>query len=70
MTSPLEIPGLAVPPDSHFPIQNLPLGVFRRRGEESRHIGVAIGDMVLDLCVAEAMALLVDLPVEIQVALR
>ena len=33
-----------------FPIQNLPLGVFRRRGtEEAARGGVAIGDMILDL---------------------
>ena len=36
--------------DSDFPIQNLPFGIFRRRGttEEYRG-GVAIGDVVLDL---------------------
>ena len=36
--------------DNDFPIQNLPLGIFRRRGttEEYRG-GVAIGDAVLDL---------------------
>jgi fumarylacetoacetase len=39
---------IAVSEESHFPIQNLPYGVFRRPGEESR-VGVAIGDMVLDL---------------------
>jgi fumarylacetoacetase len=38
----------AVPPESHFPIQNLPFGVFRRRGGEPR-VGVAIGSFVLDL---------------------
>ena len=33
-----------------FPIQNLPLGVFRRAGESSpARIGVAIGDQILDL---------------------
>ncbi len=33
-----------------FPIQNLPFGVFRRRGEdESGRVGIAIGDMILDL---------------------
>lgn len=33
-----------------FPIQNLPFGVFRRAGElEHGHIGVRIGDAVLDL---------------------
>ena len=33
---------------SDFPIQNLPLGMFRSPGRETRP-GVAIGDMVLDL---------------------
>jgi fumarylacetoacetase len=33
-----------------FPIQNLPLGVFRRRGTDAAaRVGVAIGDMILDL---------------------
>ena len=36
--------------DSHFSIQNLPFGVFRPRQGEAR-IGVAIGDLVLDLSV-------------------
>src|SRR6185436_17078744 len=36
-------------PGVDFPIQNLPLGVFRRRGSEAAHIGVAIGDQILDL---------------------
>ena len=37
-------------PAGDFPIQNLPLGVFRRRGRaEAPRIGVAIGDQVLDL---------------------
>ncbi len=42
---------IPVAPESHFPIQNLPFGVFSRRGEARRHIGVAIGDFVLDLAV-------------------
>ncbi len=37
-------------PDSDFPIQNLPLGVFRRKGsKEPPRGGVAIGDRILDL---------------------
>lgn len=36
-------------PGCDFPIQNLPLGVFRRRNEERRRLGVAIGDFILDL---------------------
>ena len=35
-------------PDADFPIQNLPLGVFRRAGEPGR-VGTAIGDWILDL---------------------
>jgi fumarylacetoacetase len=42
-----------VAPESHFPIQNLPYGVFRRRGGPT-HVGVAIGDEILDLTVLEA----------------
>ncbi len=38
--------------DSDFPIQNLPLGVFRRSGETPR-VGVAIGEHVLDLSILE-----------------
>ncbi len=37
-------------PDTDFPIQNLPFGVFRRRqAAEGFRIGVAIGDQILDL---------------------
>jgi fumarylacetoacetase len=41
-----------VPPDSHFPIQNLPYGVFQRHGA-GLSIGVAIGEQVLDLTLLE-----------------
>jgi fumarylacetoacetase len=40
-------------PDSDFPIQNLPFGVFRPPGQQPR-VGVAIGDHIVD--VAEAGA--------------
>jgi fumarylacetoacetase len=36
-------------PGCDFPIQNLPLGVFRSPGSSRGHIGVAIGDQILDL---------------------
>lgn len=45
---------IEVGPESHFPIQNLPYGVFRSRGGGSPRIGVAIGDYVLDLSVLDA----------------
>ncbi len=41
-----------VAPDSHFPIQNLPFGVFKPKNGAAR-VGVAIGDQVLDLSVLE-----------------
>jgi len=44
-------------PGTDFPIQNLPHGVFRRRGSaEPFRGGVAIGDMILDLGAAHAAA--------------
>jgi fumarylacetoacetase len=48
---------LPVAAESHFPIQNLPYGVFRwPHGGEPR-VGVAIGDWVLDLAALEAAGL-------------
>ena len=38
-----------VPPDSHFPLENLPFGVFKPRSGGGARIGVAIGDYVIDL---------------------
>lgn len=43
---------VTVDSSSHFPIQNLPYGVFTRAGTGA-HVGVAIGDFVLDLAVLE-----------------
>ncbi|QHW34827.1 fumarylacetoacetase [Paenibacillus rhizovicinus] len=40
---------IEVEPDSHFPIQNLPYGVFRPLQGGDPRIGVAIGRYVLDL---------------------
>jgi fumarylacetoacetase len=46
-------------PETDFPIQNLPFGVFRRRGtKEPPRIGVAIGDQVLDLAAGSNQGLL------------
>ncbi len=41
--------GSANEPDSGFPIQNLPVGVFRQHGDVRPRAGVAIGDSILDL---------------------
>src|SRR5438093_8979289 len=40
--------------DSHFPIQNLPFGVFQPKQGKPR-IGVAIGDLIIDLSVLEEL---------------
>jgi fumarylacetoacetase len=46
-------------PRTDFPIQNLPLGVFRGRGtDETPRIGVAIGDQILDLAACSRQRLL------------
>lgn len=45
---------IEVSPDSHFPIQNLPFGIFQPAQGEPR-VGVAIGEFVLDLSVLEEL---------------
>ena len=50
-------------PQSDFPLENLPYGVFRH--EEKQHIGVAIGDRILDLCDCAREGLLEGLAQEI-----
>jgi fumarylacetoacetase len=46
-------------PETDFPLQNLPFGVFRRRGtNEPPRIGVAIGDQILDLAACSSQGLL------------
>ena len=44
---------IEIQPQSHFPIQNLPYGVFSHRQDSWPRIGVAIGDWVLDLAIIE-----------------
>ena len=45
---------IEVAPDSHFPIQNLPYGIFKPAQGEAR-VGVAMGEFVLDLSVLEEL---------------
>jgi fumarylacetoacetase len=49
-------------PDCDFPLENLPYGVFRRVGKTS--IGVAIGDLILDLRGCADTGLFSQLPPE------
>jgi fumarylacetoacetase len=44
---------IEVASESHFPIQNLPFGVFNRRNHVGLRAGVRIGDHVLDLQVLQ-----------------
>jgi fumarylacetoacetase len=45
---------IEVAPDSHFPIQNLPFGIFKPAQGAAR-VGVAIGELVLDLSILEEL---------------
>ena len=36
-------------PDTHFPLENLPFGVFSTKENPSPRAGVALGDQVIDL---------------------
>lgn len=51
-----------VPDGSDFPIQNLPFGRFSRLGDRKGHVGVAIGNRVLDLHACKQAGLLEDVP--------
>ncbi len=49
---------IEVDPGSHFPIQNLPYGVFKPDAGGPARVGVAIGDKILDLSVLESSGLI------------
>ncbi len=42
-----------VAPDSDFPIQNLPYGIFSETADGKRRAGVALGEYVVDLALLE-----------------
>ncbi|MEZ7900439.1 MAG: fumarylacetoacetase [Flavobacteriales bacterium] len=54
-----------VPVNSDFPIQNLPLGIFKHNGNSPR-VGVAIGDKVLDLKALHSLGYLTRLQFTIE----
>lgn len=45
---------IAVDAGSHFPLQNLPWGVFNRKAGGRRRVGVRIGEWVVDMAVLQA----------------
>lgn len=51
---------IKVDPENHFPIQNLPYGVFCPPHDPAPRIGVAIGDKILDLAELERRGLLAN----------
>ncbi len=56
-------------PGTDFPIQNLPLGGFRRRGpSDAARLGSAIGDQIVDLNRAAGQGLLAGCSPELQAA--
>ena len=57
---------VAVPTDSDFPIQNLPLGIFKTDSLAPR-VGVRIGDSILDLKTLHVLGYLDNLPFTLDV---
>src|ERR1700687_3809677 len=60
-------------PDANFPIQSLPYGTFVRKGHEQTRLGIAIGDMLLDVAAASqitSMDFLMALPRPLRIDLR
>src|SRR5437016_8312628 len=45
---------IEVSPDSHFPLENLPFGIFQPKQGNPR-VGVAIGDLIVDLSALEEL---------------
>jgi len=45
---------IEISPDSHFPLENLPFGVFEPKRSKPR-VGVAIGDLIIDLSALEEL---------------
>ena len=43
------MPLIEVQPDSDFPIQNLPYGIFSTKANPEPHVGTRLGDFVIDL---------------------
>ena len=54
---------IEVDPNSDFPIQNLPFGIFKTQSSSPR-VGVAIGDQVLDLAILNKLGYLDDLKID------
>ena len=46
-----------MPPNHPFSLQNLPWGIFIPKGDEKSRIGVAIGDLVVDVGVMASAGL-------------
>ena len=44
---------IEVHPESDFPIQNLPYGIFSTQANQSPRVGTRIGDWVVDLSVLD-----------------
>jgi fumarylacetoacetase len=57
-------------PATDFPVQNLPLGAFRRGGARPARVGCAIGDRVLDLAACAERGLLRGMPSDVEDACR
>ncbi len=57
-TDPMLKSFIDVEPESHFPIQNLPMGIFSPTPREDPRVGVRIGDQVMDLSVLQDCGLL------------
>ena len=49
---------IEIDPECHFPIQNLPYGIFSHPNQNQPRVGVAIGDLILDLAELEQRGLL------------
>ena len=59
---------ISVSANNHFPIQNLPFGVFSTADNSQRRMGVAIGEFVLDIAACIENGLLDNTPLKKEMA--
>ncbi|MEO6694064.1 MAG: fumarylacetoacetase [Ignavibacteria bacterium] len=57
---------IPVDKDSHFPIQNLPYGIFKNKNNESSRACTAIGEYILDLSVIEEEGLFSNTSINVE----
>lgn len=61
---------LSIPPNSDFSIHNLPYGIFSTSANPTKRAGVAVGEYIIDLAVAQSLGFFAELSLPADIFLR